>query len=168
MIKSTYYKNKRNMYIKQYNNLSKIQVGGDLKNYNDELKVYVSPSDIQGVGLRALRDIKKGEQVMSYSNNTPLKKFNDLKEYEKKYLDGLNGYNEYIPEDSRSKFHVVNFLNHSLTPNVKFENTFNINGNYIATKDIKKGEEISINLKQDNYNLISYNKIQSGQLHVGN
>ena len=98
------------------------------------MEIVIKNSKINGKGVFANRDFKKGEVVIKY-NLKPLtkKEFENLSEKEKHYTDFQDGryWLFQIPE---------RFVNHSCNPNTNTKNKCDV-----AIKDIKKGEEITTN-----------------------
>ncbi|MEK7188329.1 MAG: SET domain-containing protein-lysine N-methyltransferase [Patescibacteria group bacterium] len=99
-------------------------------------KVEVKTSKIQGKGVYALADIKKGEVVLiiddSHVVKDPTKLTNKQNEFDYDYLaDG-----KVILMQSPEKY-----INHSCDPNT-YTKTVNGIRNVIAMRDIKAGEEI--------------------------
>ena len=113
-------------------------------NLNETVKLTVAPSDIHGVGVFAIRDIKKDEEL--YTHGSPIKKL-----YKPKDLQGLKPevkaliLQRWLTADRGGTFlsphddvWLSSFINHSCTPNMnKYTDK--------AMKDIKIGEEITIN-----------------------
>ena len=94
---------------------------------NERVKLKVAPSKIEGVGVHALRDIKKGEKLyldhMPVMYNVRLADFNKLNNEVKDFLLGrwpqvVNGSIFAYPDCRYSAF-----LNHSDTPNSDAINT---------------------------------------------
>tara|TARA_B100001769_G_C22045163_1_gene561707 strand:+ start:458 stop:895 length:438 start_codon:yes stop_codon:yes gene_type:complete len=117
-------------------------------------KVYVGKSDIHGVGLKAIKDIKKGEQVYYYRNYTPTQKLSKSelisKGIDEKVIETLSRLyfcdeeNLYLQPNQQIYF--VNFLNHSENPNMVF-----IRGFYMAKRDIKQDEEVTLDFLANGY-----------------
>lgn len=107
---------------------------------NDIVKLKLAPSSIHGVGVVAMRDIKKGEKlytdIIPHQFDVPYAKFKKL---DKEIVDVLLGHFPLITEGSHFLYPVTKFsayLNHSNTPNYDAVND-------VALSDIKKGEEIT-------------------------
>ena len=107
---------------------------------NERVKLKVAPSKIEGVGVHALRDIKKGEKL--YLDHMPVMysvryaDFNKLNRGVREFILGrwpqvVNGSLFAYPDCRYSAF-----LNHSDTPNVDAFND-------IALKEIIQGEELT-------------------------
>lgn len=116
---------------------------------NDICKIRIAPSKIHGVGLVAIRDIKKGEKLYTdaipNAFDLPLKKFKELRPEVasiilERYPHIVNG-SPFLYPDSR----MGAYLNHSDDPN------------YDAKEDktlrkIKEGEEITEDYRKiENY-----------------
>lgn len=113
---------------------------------NEIVKTYVGPSEIHGVGVIAMRDIKKGEKLYTdalfqwldvpYKYFKPRKGRNSIEPEIAEYLLGrwpqiVNG-SHFVYPDAR----ISAFLNHSDEPNYDGKND-------VALRDIKKGEEVT-------------------------
>lgn len=95
--------------------------------------VEIKESLIQGLGVFATRDFKKGEVVLKWdiSNQISKEEF-ELKSIEEKmYIEILNGTYTLMKEPECR-------ANRSCNPNCKIDNFCEI-----AIRDIKKGEEIT-------------------------
>lgn len=107
---------------------------------NRVVSTKIAPSSIDGVGVFAIRDIKKGEIIeldaIPHGFDLPYKKFNKLNP---EVRDILLGHFPLIASGSHFIYPVTKmtaFLNHSDKPN------YDAKG-YKALKKIKKGEEIT-------------------------
>ena len=107
----------------------------------NQVKTYIAPSKIEGVGLFAGQDIKKGtliwkfsglDQQFTYKQIQQLKLTELEKQYFKRYEFGKDGVYIFCSDDAR-------FCNHADNPN-----TDGYPKQY-ALVDIKKGEEITCN-----------------------
>ncbi len=96
--------------------------------------VIVKNSKIDGMGVFANREFKKGEVVIKWNTDTILtdEDVKNLPEEEKRYLTAFK--DKYILQQSPAKF-----VNHSCEPNTKVVDE----SSDIAIKDIKKGKEIT-------------------------
>lgn len=107
-----------------------------------QIRTYLDKSNINGIGVFADENIKTGSLVWRFNPNID-KILNDKdtfstveKEFIKKYAYFDKQLNTWILSSDNDKF-----TNHSDTPN-----TIPIsNGDVIACKNIKQGEEITIN-----------------------
>lgn len=107
---------------------------------NEIVKVRLAPSQIHGVGVFALRDIKKGESL--YLNSIPHQldlPYKMLKKLDKEIQEILLGHFPLIVSGSHFWYPVnqmAAYLNHSDTPNCDAKTD-------LALRKIKKGEEIT-------------------------
>jgi uncharacterized protein len=101
--------------------------------------IIVRKSKIQGKGVFALRDFKKGEVVIKWDISKQLTKeeTDKLPEIEKKYVAFANG--KYILMQPPARF-----VNHSCESNTHSDNFCDV-----AKREIKKGEEITGDYSQD-------------------
>lgn len=97
------------------------------------MDVIVKKSKIEGLGVFASRDFKKGEIVIKWdiSHQLTSDKIKEITEKEKKYVAHSN--DKYILMQSPAKY-----VNHSCDANTYAENFCDV-----AKKNIKKGEEIT-------------------------
>lgn len=114
------------------------------KELNDTVKLTIKPSDIHGVGVFAIRDIKKDEDLHTHgSPQKVLYRPKDLKGLNKEVKDLIlqrwlmaeKGGTFLNPHDD---VWLNSFINHSCEPNMDKYNDK-------AMRDIEKGEEITIN-----------------------
>ena len=113
--------------------------------------VMIKPSAIEGIGVFALQDIAKGNRsVFSKANETeqwiPVTKteVENLPAHAKALIENYCLYddeNYFVPDYGFKKMDLVNFLNHSDTPNII---SINDGEFFEAYRDIKKGEELVI------------------------
>ncbi len=118
-------------------------------------KYIVKHSKIHGTGVFAKKDIPAGEKIIEYVGEKITKKEADRR-YEKKlesstYDDGIVyifTLNSRYDIDGDVPWNPARFINHSCSPNAETEN---ISGHIwiMATRDIKKGEEITYNYGYD-------------------
>jgi len=101
--------------------------------------IIVKKSKIEGKGVFANRNFKKGEIVIKWDTSKKInkKEFNKLSDKEKKYVALIEG--KYIVNQSPTKF-----VNHSCNPNTSVKKFCDV-----AIRDIKKGEEITGNYLED-------------------
>lgn len=113
--------------------------------------VMIKPSPIEGIGVFALQDIPKGCRSMFSKANEleqwiPITKtqVENLPAHAKALIENYCLYDEenyFVPDYGFKKMDLVNFLNHSDTPNVISIN----DGEFFETiRDIKKDEELVI------------------------
>ena len=111
-------------------------------------KVILKPSGIEGLGVFADENIKKGDQVCDYDSELA-KKF-DISFSEKEVLSYPKNIRDFIikysyEEPLGSDTIIVSldhekFKNHSNNPNISFGG--------VATRDIAKGEELTYDYKE--------------------
>lgn len=119
---------------------------------NEIVKLRLAPSSINGVGVFAMRDMKKGEtlytDIIPHQFDVPYAK---LKLLTPEIRDILLGHFPLITEGSHFMYPVTKmsaFLNHSDTPNYDAKKD-------VALRKIKAGEEVT-----EDYRLIpSYEKV---------
>ncbi|MBU3897190.1 MAG: SET domain-containing protein [Nanoarchaeota archaeon] len=115
-----------------------------------EIFCRLKPSKIHGIGLFAIRNIPKGENpfksepkqkwikvnknVFKCSDPEIFKIIDDFYWFDKKG-------NGWIPERGFYAMGLSFYLNHSKKPNLKRNDE---NGNFIALRDIKKNEELTV------------------------
>ena len=113
--------------------------------------VMIKPSPIEGIGVFALQDIPKGCRSMFSKANEqeqwiPISKteIENLPAHAKALIENYCLYdaeNYFVPDYGFKKMDLVNFLNHSDTPNVI---SINDGEFFEAIRDIKKDEELVI------------------------
>ena len=113
--------------------------------------VMIKPSPIEGIGLFALRNIPEGCRSMFSKANEqeqwiPISKseVENLPAHAKALIENYCLYDEenyFIPDYGFKKMDLVNFLNHSDTPNIISVNEGEF---FEAIRDIKQGEELVI------------------------
>jgi len=117
--------------------------------------VEIGVSKIHGVGVKAIRSIPKNTIVFSRGNYNPenymIKDLLDggvdpniIKTIKKYYAH--DGNIIQIDKEKINETNFISYLNHNVKPNLEY-----INENYITTKNIKKGEELTINYNHKNY-----------------
>lgn len=119
---------------------------------NDIVKVRIAPSSIEGVGVIAIKDIKKGEKIYAdivpHAFDVPFKMFNKL---DKKIAEIICNHFPQVVNGSHFLYPVTKmtaFINHSDTPNYDAKEDK-------VLVDIKAGEELT-----EDYRLITnYEKI---------
>jgi SET domain-containing protein len=101
-----------------------------------KVKTFLRDSLIQGIGLFADEDIKKGKIVSELTSLDVKIKKDDILNND---IEFFNHYFSYQGEYYQTYFDNMRFMNHSDNPNcIDAEN-----GTCIAIKDIKKGEELT-------------------------
>ena len=101
--------------------------------------IIIKESKIEGKGVFAARDFKKGEIVVKWdvSGTITREEFEKLPEEEKRYISSID--DNLIIMKTPAKY-----VNHSCNPNTKVVNTSDV-----AIRDIKKGEEITSDYSQE-------------------
>ncbi len=96
--------------------------------------IIIKDSKIEGKGIFANRDFKKGEVVIKWDTSVVLTKeeVKKLPEKEKKYISPFQG--KFLLQQPPARY-----VNHSCDPNTKVVN----DSSDVAIVDIKKGEEIT-------------------------
>ena len=123
-----------------------------VKLLNDIVKIKIAPSSVHGVGVFAVRDMKKGERLeadaVPHAFDVPYKKLGEL---DSEVRDIILSHWPTIVNGSHFLYPVtkmVAFMNHSDAPNYDAVTD-------TLTKDVKKGEEIF-----EDYRLIeNYKKV---------
>ena len=113
--------------------------------------VMIRPSPIEGIGVFALQDIPKGcrsmfSQAIEQEQWIPIAKtdVDKLPAHAKALIENYCLYddeNYFVPDYGFKKMDLVNFLNHSETPNVI---SINDGEFFEAIRDIKQGEVLVI------------------------
>lgn len=113
--------------------------------------IMIRPSPIEGIGVFALQDIPKGcRSMFSKANDQeqwiPVTRaeVEKLPAHAKALIENYCLYDEenyFVPDYGFKKMDLVNFLNHSDTPNVI---SINDGEFFEAIRDIKQGEELLI------------------------
>ena len=116
------------------------------------VKTRLGQSRIQGIGLFADQDIKKGDPVWKFTNGFDLSKteeeLNQLSESAKEQ------YRQYDYFNPRSKKHVLcfdnaRFVNHSAAPNLVSTHSYDDEKDIvIAARKIVKGEELTMDYRK--------------------
>ncbi len=112
------------------------------------VKNYLDKSPIDGIGIYAGEDIEKGTIVWRHVEG--LEKVITEAEYEKlpdlakEYIDKYGFMPPSKPGIRVLEFDNGRFMNHAANPNTNFNDEMQ----GIATRDIKKGEEITCNYKE--------------------
>lgn len=116
-----------------------------IKLLNDIVKVKIAPSPIDGVGVFALRDLKKGEQMeldaIPHQFDVPFSMFNELR---KDVREILLGFFPLIVGGSHFLYPVTRmtaFLNHSDNPNYDAKTDK-------ILRNVKAGEELTEDYRQ--------------------
>lgn len=121
-----------------------------LKELQDDIYVMLKPSAVHGIGVFAIRNIPKGcRTIFSAHKNDwvklPITDVEKLPEHSRNLVETYCLYDEenyYVPEYGFKIMDMVNYLNHSSTPNVCSVN----DGEYFeALTDIPAGAELLVN-----------------------
>ena len=121
-----------------------------LKELAEETFVTLRPSTVHGIGVFALRDIPKGCKTLFSKNvgnwiKVPISDIEKLPEASRNLVETYCLYDEtdyYLPDYGFKVMDLVNYLNHSATPNVISVN----DGEYFESlRDIAEGEELFVN-----------------------
>ncbi len=122
-----------------------------LQELSENTWVMIKPSPIEGIGVFAVQDIPKGCRAMFSKSDVNEKwipvlriEVNQLPAHSKALIENYCLYDEdnyFIPDYGFKKMDLVNFLNHSDTPNII---SINDGEFFEAIANIKKGEELFI------------------------
>lgn len=126
----------------------------DIKQLLAELQkdtyVMIKPSPLDGIGVFAIRDIPKGCRTMFSKNigewiKVPKAEVELLPAHSKTLIETYCLYDEeyyFVPDYGFKVMDLVNFLNHSDTPNII---SINDGETFEAVTDIAAGQELLIN-----------------------
>ena len=126
----------------------------EIINQYDNIFYQIGPSKIHGIGLIAIVDIPKNTLVLE--NNTSKNKYINYSELKKRNIniDTINTIKKYFAHDSNGielpvnfdkyNMKLVSYINHSTNNNIDHEYVNNLT-KYYSNKDIKKGEELTVN-----------------------
>lgn len=121
-----------------------------LKELAEDTFVTLRPSTVHGIGVFALRDIPKGCKTLFSKHvgnwiKVPISDIEQLPEASRNLVETYCLYDEtdyYLPDYGFKVMDLVNYLNHSSTPNVISVN----DGEYFESlRDIAEGEELFVN-----------------------
>jgi SET domain-containing protein len=121
-----------------------------LKELSAETFITLKPSPVHGIGVFALRDIPRGCKTLFSKNvgewiKVPITDIEKLPEQSRNLVETYCLYDEthyYLPDYGFKVMDLVNYLNHSSTPNVISVNE----GEYFESlRDIREGEELLVN-----------------------
>ena len=126
----------------------------EIINQYDNIFYQIGPSKIHGIGLIAIVDIPKNTLVLE--NSTSENKYINYSELKKRNInsDTINTIKKYFAHDNNgielpvnfNKYNMklISYMNHSTNNNVNhiFKNNLT---KYYSNKDIKKGEELTVN-----------------------
>lgn len=121
-----------------------------LKELAEETFITLRPSTVHGIGVFALRDIPKGCKTIFSRNvgnwiKVPIRDIENLPEASRNLVETYCLYDEtdyYLPDYGFKVMDMVNYLNHSSSPNLISVNE----GEYFESlRDIAEGEELFVN-----------------------
>ena len=121
-----------------------------LKELSEETFITLKPSPVHGIGVFALRDIPKGCKTLFSRNvgewiRVPISDIDQLPDQTRNMVETYCLYDEthyYLPDYGFKVMDLVNYLNHSSSPNVISVN----DGEYFESlRVIKEGEELLVN-----------------------
>lgn len=121
-----------------------------LKELAEETYVALKPSPLHGIGVFAIRDIPKGCKNIFSKNvgewiKVPISDVEKLPEHSRSLIETYCLYDEtdyYVPDYGFKVMDIVNYLNHSSSPNIASVNE----GEYFESiGDIRAGEELLVN-----------------------
>ena len=133
-----------------------LSIEDQIAELNLEVRCHIAPSKIAGVGVFALRNIKKGEKCYCFPNQfrkwyaVPYERLNELRSEIREVVitrwpSIINGSAFQSPNDD---VWIISFMNHSSVPNYSVDTD-------MALRDIKTGEEVVENYKlMRNYDII--------------
>ena len=121
-----------------------------LQELSQEIFAMLKPSPVHGIGVFAVRDIPKGCRKI-FSKNTgewiklPISDVDGLPDHSRNLVETYCLYDEenyFVPDYGFKIMDIVNYLNHSATPNIRSVN----HGEYFeALDDIPAGSELLVN-----------------------
>lgn len=125
-----------------------MDINEQIRELNEEVRCHLKPSPIHGIGVFALRDIKKGERCYCFPNqfrkwyNVPYEKLDELRpEIKAIILDRWPSIiNKSMFQSPNDDVWLASFINHS--------DHFNYDQpSDLALRDITAGEEITENYR---------------------
>ena len=134
-----------------------MNISEQIAELNNEVRAYIAPSPIQGIGVFSLRNILKGEKCYCMPNqfrkwySVPYERMNEIRPEIREVILArwpsiINGSAFTSPLDDAW---MVLFMNHSAT-----KDNYDVNSD-TAKRDIMKGEEILENYKtMRNYQIV--------------
>jgi SET domain-containing protein len=115
----------------------------------NETLVALKPSPVHGIGVFAIASIPRGFRKI-FSNNVgewirvPIKEVEKLPDHSRDLIETyclFDDNDSFVPDYGFKVMDLVNYLNHSSSPNVVSRN----DGEYFeALRDIEKGEELFV------------------------
>ena len=124
-----------------------------LKELSQETYVALKPSALHGIGVFAIRDIPKGCRTIFSKGvgewiKVPIADVEKLPEHSRSLIETYCLYDDdhyYVPDYGFKVMDIVNYLNHSSTPNII---SVNDGEEFEALTDIKAGAELLVNYKK--------------------
>jgi len=125
-----------------------------IKQLRENVFCRIRPSQINGVGVFAIKDIPKGTNIFKGSCNHNLislgkkdiKTLNpEVKKIIKDFFIGRNG-KVLVPTCAMNGIDISYYLNHSKTPNIKAGTNGEV---FVSRRNIKKNEELTIDYEKD-------------------
>ncbi|MFT3934936.1 MAG: SET domain-containing protein-lysine N-methyltransferase [Chitinophagaceae bacterium] len=121
-----------------------------LEQLREETYVMLKPSGIHGIGVFAIRPIPKGCDKIFSSGvgdwiKLPIADVEQLPAHSKELIETYCLFDEahyYVPDYGFKVMDIVNYLNHSNTPNII---SVNDGETFQALRDIAVGEELFVN-----------------------
>ncbi|MES1215406.1 MAG: SET domain-containing protein-lysine N-methyltransferase, partial [Bacteroidota bacterium] len=113
----------------------------------------LKPSALHGIGVFAIRDIPKGCRTIFSKGvgewiKVPIADVEKLPEHSRSLIETYCLYDDdhyYVPDYGFKVMDIVNYLNHSSTPNII---SVNDGEEFEALTDIKAGAELLVNYKK--------------------
>lgn len=121
-----------------------------MRELSQEMYAMLKPSPVHGIGVFAMQDIPKGCRTIFSKNvgewiKLPIADVERLPDHSRNLVETYCLYDEehyYVPDYGFKVMDMVNYLNHSSTPNIISVN----DGEYFeALTDIAAGEELLVN-----------------------
>jgi SET domain-containing protein len=121
-----------------------------LKELRDDMYVMLKPSPVHGIGVFAIRDIPKGCRSI-FSNHQsewiklPIREVEKLPDHSRDLVETYCLFDEenyYVPEYGFKIMDMVNYINHSSSPNIR---SINDGEFFEALTDIPTGTELLVN-----------------------
>jgi len=121
-----------------------------LKELRDDMYVMLKPSPVHGIGVFAIRDIPKGCRSI-FSNHQsqwiklPITEVEKLPDHSRDLVETYCLFDEenyYVPEYGFKIMDMVNYINHSSSPNIQ---SINDGEFFEALTDIPSGTELLVN-----------------------
>ncbi|MBI3421076.1 MAG: SET domain-containing protein [Candidatus Sungbacteria bacterium] len=149
-----------------------------MKKLVDELNVIarsvyaqLKPSRVHGVGVFAIRDIRKGIEPFEDGREDGNRRFyrlpvSDLKKLPAYFVDVIKNYSVrerdfyWVSLGSWNTYSLQDFLNHSERPNMALKG----NDRFVAIRNIKKGEELAADYRT--FDGSWQEKVDSGRLRA--